>query len=155
MMHSKIVRPERNMPYEFLEDVATADIAFSARGKTLEDTFRSAADATMNVMVEALDAIQAKETRELLLENEQLDMLLFDFLQELIYYKDSEKLMLRISQVRIRETPRPHALEAAAMGEKLDPPRHHPRVDVKAVTLHRFRLEQNEKGWEAFVILDI
>ena len=103
MGHSKIVRLEWNMPYEFLEDVATADIAFSAWGKTLEETFRAAADATMNVMVEELDAIQPKEKRELRLENDQLDMLLFDFLQELIYYKDSEKLMLRIPQVRVQE----------------------------------------------------
>jgi SHS2 domain-containing protein len=42
-----------------------------------------------------------------------------------------------------------------ACGEKLDPDRHHPRVDVKAVTLHRFSLQQGEHGWEASVILDI
>ena len=155
MERSKIVRIERNMPYEFLEDVATADIAFSAWGKTLEETFRAAADATMKVMVEELDAIQPQERRDLRLENDQLDMLLFDFLQELIYYKDSEKLMLRIPQVRVQETPKLHTLEAAAMGEKLDPARHHPRVDVKAVTLHRFRLAKTDRGWEAFVILDI
>ena len=143
------------MPYEFLEDVATADIAFSAWGKTLEETFRSAADATMNVMVEELGAIQPKEKRELRLENDQLDMLLFDLLQELIYYKDSEKLMLRTPHIRIQEKSKPYILEATALGEKLDPDRHHPRVDVKAVTLHRFRLDQTDRGWEAFVILDI
>ncbi len=143
------------MPYEFLEDVATADIAFSAWGKTLAETFRSAADATMNVMVEELGAILPKEKRELRLENDQLDMLLFDLLQELIYYKDSEKLMLRTPQIRIQEKFKPYILEATALGEKLDPDRHHPRVDVKAVTLHRFRLDQTDRGWEAFVILDI
>jgi SHS2 domain-containing protein len=143
------------MPYEFLEDVATADIAFSAWGKTLEETFRSAADATLNVMVEELGAILPKEKRELRLENDKLDMLLFDLLQELIYYKDSEKLMLRIPQIRIQDKSKPYILEAAALGEELDPERHHPRVDVKAVTLHRFRLDQTDRGWEAFVILDI
>jgi SHS2 domain-containing protein len=143
------------MPYEFLEDVATADIAFSAWGETLEETFRAAADATLNVMVEEINAVQPRETRELRLENDQLDMLLFDFLQELIYYKDSEKLMLRIPRVRIQDQSKPYLLEAAARGEKLDPDRHHPRVDVKAVTLHRFSLAQTDRGWEAFVILDI
>lgn len=143
------------MPYEFLEDVATADIAFSAWGKTLEETFRSAADATLNVMVEELGAILPKEKRELRLENDQLDMLLFDLLQELIYYKDSEKLMLRTPQIYIQEKSKPYILETTALGEKLDPDRHHPRVDVKAVTLHRFRLAQTDRGWEAFVILDI
>jgi SHS2 domain-containing protein len=50
---------------------------------------------------------------------------------------------------------KPYLLEAIALGEKLDPERHHPRVDVKAVTLHHFRLEKTERGWKALVILDI
>lgn len=73
------------MPYQFLEDIAIADIAFSAWGKDLEETFIAAADATMNVMVEDLDSIQPLEKREFRLQNEALDMLLFDLLQELIY----------------------------------------------------------------------
>ncbi|MFB3925099.1 MAG: archease [Syntrophales bacterium] len=46
-------------------------------------------------------------------------------------------------------------LKAIAEGEVLDPERHSQRVDVKAVTLHRFRLDRTEHGWEATVILDI
>ncbi len=143
------------MPYEFLEDTATADIAFRAWGATLEETFGAAAEATLNVMVEEVDAVQPKERRDLRLENDELDMLLFNFLQELIYFKDSEKLMLRTPEIRLQGNSKPFSLEAAAMGEQLDPDRHHPRVDVKAVTLHQFRLTRTGEGWEAFVILDI
>ena len=143
------------MPYRFLEEMATADIAFLAEGNTLAETFMAAADATLNVMVETLDAIFPLETKEFTLDNERLDLLLFDFLQELIYYKDAQKLMLRIGRVQIKEKEGKFFLWATARGEKLDPERHHPRVDVKAVTLHRFRLEKTDRGWEAFVILDI
>jgi SHS2 domain-containing protein len=143
------------MPYEFLEDVATADIAFKAWGKDLEEMFIAAADATMNVMVEELDSIQPRERREFKLENDALDMLLFNFLQELIYYKDAEKLLLRVNQVEIKRKDQHQILETMAVGEKLDPNRHRTRVDVKAVTLHRFHLEKTDQGWEVFVILDI
>jgi SHS2 domain-containing protein len=143
------------MPFEFLEDVATADIAFLAWGKDLEETFIAAADATMNVMVEELDSIQPVEKREFKLQNDALDMLLFDLLQELIYFKDAERLMLRIHRIQIKSEDGNHILEATALGEKLDPNRHHTRVDVKAVTLHRFQLEKTDRGWEASVILDI
>jgi SHS2 domain-containing protein len=143
------------MPYQYLEDVAIADIAFEAWGGSLEETFLAAADATMNVMIEELDSIQPKEKRNIRIENDALDMLLFDLLQELIYYKDSEKLMLRIKDIAIREENNRHLLEAVALGEKLDPERHHQRVDAKAVTLHRFQLEKREEGWKAVVILDI
>jgi len=143
------------MPYQFLEDIAIADIAFSAWGKDLEETFIAAADATMNVMVEDLDSIQPLEKREFRLQNEALDMLLFDLLQELIYYKDAEKFMLRIHQIKIKKDDGRHVLEAVALGEKLDSNRHRTRADVKAVTLHRFELVKTDRGWETTVILDI
>jgi len=143
------------MPYEFLEDVTLADIAFRAWGDDLEETFVAAAHAVMNAMVEDLDAIQPRQERRLSVEHEALDMLLFNFLQELIYYKDAEQLLLRIQQLRIDDTNRPYTLQATAVGEQLDSDRHRMRVDVKAVTLHRFSLAQTDRGWEASVILDI
>ncbi|HEV8717859.1 MAG TPA: archease [Candidatus Binatia bacterium] len=143
------------MPYEFLENVAVADIAFKAWGKDLEEMFLAAADAVMNVMAEDLAAIQPREQRTLTPENEAPDMLLFNFLQEFIYYKDAENLLLRVKQVRIAEKDAQYALSASAVGEELDPTRHHTRVDVKAVTLHRFSVKKTDQGWEASVILDI
>jgi SHS2 domain-containing protein len=143
------------MSYEFLEDVATADIAFHAWGKDLEDLFIAAGDATINVMIDNLDAIELKETRTFSLENDELDMLLFNFLQEFIYYKDSELLLLRAQQVEISEKDGVHQLSAVTKGEKLDSDRHQQRVDVKAVTLHQFQLEKTDDGWTAMVILDI
>lgn len=143
------------MPYEYLEEIAIADIAFKAWGKDLEETFTSAADAAMNVMVDDLDTIQLQEKRKIKLKNDALDMLLFDFLQEFIYYKDSEQLLLRVRQIQIKEGDNSHALEATVMGEKLDPDRHSLRADVKAVTLHLFNLERTGGLWEATVILDV
>lgn len=143
------------MPFKFLEDAATADIAFEAWGRDLEETFTAAADATMNVMVEELDSIVAREERKIALENDELDLLLLNFLQELIYYKDAEQLMLRVSEVGIKGERAPFSVRATARGELLAPERHHPRVDVKAVTLHNFQLEKIEGGWRTFIILDI
>ncbi len=143
------------MPYEFLEDIATADIAFRAWGKNLEELFQAAGDATINVMIDNLEAIELKEQRTFSLENDQLDMLLFNFLQELIYYKDSEQLLLRSQQIKVEKKNVNHELTAITQGEKLDSKRHQQRVDVKAVTLHRFQLEKTNNGWTAMVILDI
>jgi SHS2 domain-containing protein len=143
------------MPYEFVDELTVADIAFRAWGKDLEETFASAAEAVMNAMVEDLDAIQPRQTRTLSVEHEALDMLLFNFLQELIYYKDAEQLLLRVQGLRLADDSQPYTLHATAVGEPIDPHRHRMRVDVKAVTLHRFSLTQTEHGWEATIILDI
>jgi len=143
------------MPYQFLDDVATADIAFRAWGKDRETVFMAAGDAVVNAMIDNLSAIAQQETRELQLENDALDLVLFNFLQELIYYKDSELLLLRPQQVQLQDQTSNYYLTAVTQGEMLDPERHNQRVDVKAVTLHQFQLEPTPTGWRAMVILDI
>lgn len=143
------------MPYRFLEEIGTADIAFEATGRDLPELFKDAADATMNVMIDNLDAIESRETRHIELSNDQIDMLLFDFLQELIFFKDAERLLLRIGKVRIDESDRKYFLEAKAAGEPLDATRHQQRADVKAVTLYDFSVEKKTGGWKARVLLDI
>src|SRR5256886_1710065 len=91
------------MPYKFLEEIATADIAFEATGRDLAELFTDAADATMNVMIDNLDAIEPREIRHIELSNDKIDMLLFDFLQELIYFKDAARLLLRVRHAQIDE----------------------------------------------------
>lgn len=143
------------MPYEFLEEIAIADIAFRAWGADLEEVFKAAGDAVINTMIDNLDAIALAETRTFNLENDALDLLLFNFLQEFVYYKDSELLLLRAQQVQIAEKESVYSLTATTQGEHLDRDRHHQRVDVKAITLHRFQLEKTDQGWTALVILDV
>jgi SHS2 domain-containing protein len=143
------------MPYKYLEEIGTADIAFEATGGNLPELFTAAADATMNVMIENIDAIEPRETRRIALQNDKIDMLLFDFLQEVIYFKDAERLLLRAREVQIGKKDNAYSLNATAVGEPLDPARHQQRADVKAVTLHDFRIEKSEGGWKATAILDI
>jgi len=143
------------MPYHYLEEIGTADIAFEATGRDLPELFRDAADATVNVMIDNIDAIHPVETRQIELSNDKLDMLLFDFLQELIFLKDAERLLLRIRKVQIAERDENYFVEATAEGEPLDTERHLQRADVKAVTLHDFSVEQIDGGWKARVLLDI
>ena len=143
------------MPYRYLEEIGTADIAFEATGRDLPELFRDAADATTNVMIDNIEAIQPRQTRQIELSNDKLDMLLFDLLQELIFLKDAERLLLRIREVQVDERDEIYVMKATAEGEVVDAERHHQRADVKAVTLHDFSVERIEGGWKARVLLDI
>lgn len=143
------------MPYQYLENIAIADVAFEASGKSREELFIACADATMNVMVEDLKTIAAKERRDICVEEETLEMVLFEFLQKFIYHKDAEQLLLRVAAVRIIEERDRWVLTAKASGELLNRHRHRLNVDVKAVTLHQFRITETKGQWQARVVLDI
>lgn len=142
------------MPYRYRDDIATADVAFEAWGESLEEVFIAAADATMNVMVEDLSAIECLHQFTVELDHDQLDLLLFSFLNELIFLKDARKLLLRAQSVSISGDAK-FALKSTVCGEMPDAGKHRLATDVKAVTLHHFSLKQTDGGWNAFVILDI
>src|SRR5438045_8167543 len=108
------------MPDHYLEEIGTADIAFEATGRDLPELFSDAADATMNVMIENLDAIEPRDMRHIELSNDKIDMLLFDFLQELIYFKDAERLLLRVRNVKVDEKDEIYFLKTDETGVTLD-----------------------------------
>lgn len=144
------------MPYQYRGDIAHSDVAFDAWGPTLEDAFSEAAKATLQVMVEDLSALRPAETVELSLTQESEEMLLFDFLGELIFYKDAHRLLLLPQQLVIshNETGK-WSLQATLQGEDIDAGRHRLDTDVKAVTMLRFTVAQVPGGWRATVVLDV
>jgi SHS2 domain-containing protein len=146
------------MTYRYLDDLTVADIAFEARGPTLEDLFITAWQATLQVMIENPAALGRAESRSIALEEAGLDLLLHNFLQELIFYKDAESLLLRIEDCRIQwdeGTSKSAKLEARASGQTIDPKVHRLGTDVKAVTFFRFDLVRETRGWKATVVLDV
>lgn len=144
------------MPYRFLDEITISDAAFEATGCTLDEMFAAAADACIRVMVEDLASVQSKEKRTIDLEAETVEMLLFAFLQELIYFKDAENLLLRVPDASVRECePGRVAVTGTGTGEVIDPERHVLGTDVKAVTLHRFDVHRTGKGWTSTVVLDV
>ena len=143
------------MPYHYLDEIAVADVAFEAFGDTIEELFIAAGDAVMNTMVEELASIGSGELVAFETEHDALDLLLFNFLGELVFLKDARQLLLRVKTVSITETGGKFKAKTIAYGEKINPKKHPLLSDVKAVTLHRFTLEKTADGWRALVILDI
>ena len=143
------------MGYTYLEDITIADAAFRAEGQTLPELFTWAALALTNVMVRTLDRVEPKVEHEIILQADDVERLLYDFLQELIFLKDAELLLFSRYEVSIRTLPEGYQLQAKAYGEPLSIQKHDLVVDVKAVTMHRYEVTQTSTGWEATVVLDI
>jgi SHS2 domain-containing protein len=141
------------MSYRYL-DIAMADVAFEAWGASVEELFVESAEATLSLMVADPQELRG-ENRSIELSSESIEMLLFDLLQEMVYYKDAEQLLLRITSVSIQPSADGFKLSAQADGQSLNEYRHGLGSDIKAVTLHRFSVEQLPQGWKSTVILDV
>jgi SHS2 domain-containing protein len=143
------------MPYRFLEEIATADVAFEAWGDTREELFVACAAALLRTMVEEPETVRRRRELAFGLEHEELDLLLFALLQELVFLKDARRLLLHADKVGIAEENGMFRLQASVRGEEIDSRRHPLIVDVKAVTLHRFRVAFEDRLWKAVVVLDV
>lgn len=143
------------MSYKFFEDVSLADVAYEAKGKSLEDLFESAGLALTNTMVKDLESVKQTITKKFKLEFETEEMLLFNFLQELIFLKDAKLLLFSKYKLKILKSKKGFLLEAELKGEELNMKKHELLVDVKAVSFHMFKLQKLKSGWKAEIILDV
>jgi SHS2 domain-containing protein len=137
----------------FLDDIATADAAIEARGDTLEEMFSASAMATFTVMVDT-DGVQPETEKVLHLEDPEIDGLLFDWLAEIIYLKDSEFMVFSKFDIKISKDT-DYRLDANIYGEEINQSKHDLKCDVKAITFHLFDVYKKEGKWISRFILDL
>ena len=135
--------------YETFEH--TADLGLRVRAETEEALFADAARGLFSMIVPELDSVRPKQTREFNIAGRERDYLLFDWLNELLYTFDTERILF--SQFDVRFTA--EGLAATARGEPYDAEVHRLDHEVKAITYHGLRLARETDGWLAEVIVDI
>jgi len=126
----------------------TADIGLTASGGTLAEAFANAAYGMFSIMAE-LKNVRKKESRQVEIQGTDIETLLFDWLNSLLYYFDVEGLLFKRFDVSLPEG----GLKATCHGEKYDPGRHQIKLGVKSATYHMLKVdrERNEVG----VIFDV
>ena len=142
--------------YKFLEDVALADIAYEAYGKKLVEMFENAALAIFELSAE-LKTIKPIKKFEIRLKNKKIDMLLYDFLSEILFLKDSKYSVFKDLKVKIIENKKNKNIELYAVlhGDSINSKTQHLENDIKAVTMHMFEVKKEKNSWKATVVVDI
>jgi SHS2 domain-containing protein len=143
------------MEYEILEGITSADIAFRVRGQNVEELFFAGARSLLEIMLQDRDTVRPSMDVSFTCESKEIDLLYFDFLSELVYYKDSEKLLLLPERIALTSSPEGYTLACRMCGERIDRNRHLFTIDIKAVTLHNLIVKEDEEGWSATAVLDV
>src|SRR5262245_12811897 len=94
------------------------------------------------MVVEDLAAVRPVASREFEVPGKDLPYLLFDWLNELLYVCDAERLIFSQFDVRMTDI----GLTATARGEALDPTRHQLTHEIKAITYHELKVQQADGG---------
>ena len=133
--------------YQLIEH--TADVGLIAYGRTLAEAFGNAAYGMFSIIAE-LGTVREVESRRLEIREKDLDSLLFEWLNRLIYFLDVDMLLLKRFDISDLDENR---LKAVCYGEKYDPSRHHLKTGVKSATYHMLKVDREKN--QVRVIFDI
>ena len=142
------------MKFKFLPH--TADVIFEAHGKTLEEMFENSGLALEEIMVNT-ETVGKNEHFEIIIESKEVETLLYDFLSELLFVKDTEGLLFNKFEITIICKNKQYELLAKCTGDYIKREKQELRDDAKAITLHEFEIKQDKKKgrWIAKVLVDI
>src|SRR5687768_371801 len=100
--------------YEVFEH--TADLGLRVRAATKEELFAEAAKGLTAMIVANLDSVQPVQSRTVEVAGDDLGFLMFDWLNELLYAFEADKLLLSQFEVQIDGD----RLRAVCRGEAMD-----------------------------------
>lgn len=140
--------------YRFLDH--TADVSVEAQGKDLEEAFEQTAYSLMETITPSFIKITPEITKNIIIEAEDKEALLFDFLTEFLYLFDVEELIFsKIKISHIQHEKSKYHLEAVLKGAKFNKNKHEIGTEVKAVTYSFMNIEEKKKGVKINIVFDI
>ncbi len=132
-----------------------ADAGFRAFGNDLEEAFGNAALALTELMTNT-DKIEPKNEITISLEAENLEALLYDWLDNFLYLFDAKGFVgSRFFVDSISKKEEEYRIEARIQGEEYDPEKHGQRTEVKAMTYHMMEIDQTGDEVILQVVVDI
>ena len=127
----------------------TADVGLVAYGRTLAEAFANAAYGLFSIVAD-LRVVRESESRQLEINEDDPDGLLFEWLNSLIYFFDVDMLLFKRFDIICLDR---HRLKAVCYGEKYDPSRHRLKTGVKSATYHMLKVDEEKN--QVQVIFDV
>jgi SHS2 domain-containing protein len=134
----------------------TADVQVRSWGSSLEEAFSQTAYSLMATITPNLKKITPKVEREITIEAEDKEALLFDFLSEFLYIFDVDELVFnKIYVGSIKKFKDSYKLRATLKGEKFDLDKHEIGTEVKAITYSFLNIEEKHGNIVIDIVFDI
>lgn len=124
--------------FEYFE--VTADIGFRAYGENINEAFENAGMAIFNI-ISNTDYITPSREISFELTSEDEVSLLYDYLEELLFYHEVEFMLFSEFHVEIDDNLN---LKATIKGEAIDWDKHERKTEIKAITFHKMDVKRTD-----------
>ena len=124
----------------------TADIGFYAFGKNLNEAFENAGLAIFNI-ISNTDNINPQKSIEFEITSEDEVSLLYDYLEESLFYHEVEFMLFSEFIIEIEKTDDDYHLKAIIKGEDINWDKHERDCEIKAITFHQMEVNMSDDVW--------
>ena len=124
----------------------TADIGFYAFGKNLNEAFENGGLAIFNI-ISNTDNINPQKSIEFEITSEDEVSLLYDYLEELLFYHEVEFMLFSEFIIEIEKTDDDYHLKAIIKGEDINWDKHERDCEIKAITFHQMEVNMYDDVW--------
>jgi SHS2 domain-containing protein len=129
----------------------TADIGITAYGADIKELFTNAALGLFSLMAD-LDGLDENIKREVGMSAEDIEVLLVEWLNELIYVSEVEHVIFKRFEINELNS---NSIKATCFGEKLKSGQRRLKREIKAATYHMLKIDKDAKGYKTQIIFDI
>jgi SHS2 domain-containing protein len=140
------------MPFEFLDHAG--DLGVRITGRSIEELFAAGAEALTETLTDRATVL-SRLSVPVALEAPRLDLLLVDWMNELVYQFDVHAMLVCDVDVAVTRGAERCRLQAIVHGERLALGRHPIKTLVKAVTYHALAVVETPDGWRATLVFDL
>lgn len=127
-----------------------ADIGLLGEGESLDEAFEMAAKALTAVVTQP-ERVQPLRSLAIHCQAPNLDILLLDWLNAIIYEMAVENMLFSRFSVTVKDL----ALTAQIFGETVDRGRHQPAVEPKGATMTELSVRKTNNHWQAYCVIDV
>jgi len=140
-----MIEHSEHLDSKYFEISHTSDLAMWVCGDDLSDLMRNAADG-MFALMGLVDEKGSVTSFDLKIPPGEVESLLVDYLNELLFYLDQE-IVLRLINAKIDEDGLAMQMQATKLAGR--------DRYIKAATFHDLSLKETEKGLTAVIVFDV
>lgn len=129
----------------------TADVGIEVAGQSLAELFEAFGEGLGEIICPRR-LVSPERTVRIEVAADDIENLAVDFLSRLLYVIEVDRFLVhKVAVPYVGET----NITADIYGETYDPARHEWTREVKAVTYHQLKIEQDGDWWKGRVIFDL
>jgi SHS2 domain-containing protein len=124
-----------------------SDVGIVAYGKDKSTLFQNAAFGMFSLMAD-LNRVENRTSFDIIVEGDDAESLLINWLNELIFFEDSKKVLMKDFKIKKLSDTR---LEASVSGEQIDLDKHFLYRPIKAATYNQLQISNDQ----ATIVFDV